>query len=512
MNLAGVISEVARRYGDKPAIVFENTTYTYNDLDRQVRHYSALLVRLGVRRGDRVAIQLPKRIEFIFLELAVMSVGGVMLPLNTDYQAEEIRYFLSDSGSRLFFTDGRRFERSQEVLGTLRQVITVVVDPTDGATSMGLKTELDNTDPNFERVYPAAGDDLAAILYTSGTTGKSKGAMLSHTNLISNMKALHEIWDWSDRDILLHVLPLFHVHGLFVALHGGLYAGATIIMHERFDPVKTWETIEKEKCTVLMGVPTIYRRLLNQWQLSEPKADLSSMRVFICGSAPLLETLFNRFEQATSFRILERYGMTEAVMVASNPIEPTGRKAKSVGYALPGVEIRIVSNRDEDVVPGQVGEVWVRGDNVFQGYWQMSEKTAESFEDKWFKTGDLGFQDPLDGRRLFIVGRSKELIISGGENVYPKEIEDVLESHHAVKEAAVVGLPDDDFGEKVSAFVVMNTDDKTSPDDLILFCKERLAGYKCPKMVVMMDALPRNAMGKIQKNELVEKFSGANHS
>ncbi|MCX5873606.1 MAG: AMP-binding protein, partial [Deltaproteobacteria bacterium] len=397
MNLAWIISETARQYGDKPAIVFENKNYTYNDVDSRVRHYSALLDRLGVRSGDRVAIQLPKRIEFIFLELAIMSVGGVALPLNSDYKAEEISYFLSDSGSHLFFTDSQRFARSKEVLDELGQVVTVLVDPADEALS--LTTELDKTDPNFERVYPTAGDD---------------GAMLSHTNLISNMTALHEIWNWSDSDVLLHVLPLFHVHGLFVALHGGLYAGATVIMHERFDPIKIWKAIEKEKCTIFMGVPTIYHRLLDQYESMEPKADLSSMRVFISGSAPLLETLFNRFEQATGFRILERYGMTETEMIASNPIEPSGRKAKSVGYPLPGVRVRIVSERHEDVLPGDVGEVSIQGDNVFKGYWQMPEKTADSFEDKWFKTGDLGFQDPVDGGRLYIVGRSKELIITGG--------------------------------------------------------------------------------------------------
>jgi malonyl-CoA/methylmalonyl-CoA synthetase len=511
MNLAQTISQTARRYGDKPAIIFENKSYTYKELDSQVRRYSGLLARLGVRSGDRVAIQLPKRMEFIFLELAVMSVGGVVLPLNSDYKAEEIKYFLQDSGTRLFFTDTERFTRSKEVLDELNQVITVLVDPADEALSMRLTMELDKTDQNFERVYPTTADDLAMILYTSGTTGKSKGAMLSHRNLVSNMAALHQIWKWSDSDVLLHVLPLFHVHGLFVALHGGLYAGATIVMHERFDPVKTWETLEKRKCTVLMGVPTIYSRLVHQWELMETKTDLSSMRVFISGSAPLLETLFNRFEQATGCRILERYGMTEALMIASNPIEPSGRKARSVGYPLPGVKIRVVSDQHDDVVRGDVGEIWIQGDNVFKGYWQMPEKTAESFEGEWFKTGDLGIQDPTDGERLYIVGRSKELIISGGYNIYPKEVEEVVESHHAVKEAAVVGLPDEDFGEKVAVFVVTKDEAQNSIEDLIPFCKERLAGYKCPKIVFRIDALPRNAMGKIQKNALVEKYSQVNH-
>jgi len=506
MNLAEILSGVAKRYPQKPAIIFEDQSYSYKDLDDQVQKYAALLDRVGVNKGDRVAIQLPKRMEFIFLELAVMTIGGVVLPLNFDYQPEEIRYYLLDSGSRVFFTDSERFERSKTFLDELEHVATILVDPVREAVSMGLATELEKTSPNFERTYPTSGEDLAAILYTSGTTGKPKGAMLSHRNLISNMMALNDIWKWSSTDVLLHVLPLFHVHGLFVALHGGLYAGATIVMHRRFEPERSWEALAGNQCTVFMGVPTIFGRLVDHWELMQAKADLSSIRLFISGSAPLAETLFNRFEQATGFRILERYGMTEALMVASNPVQPDRRKAKSVGYPLPGVEIKIALNKGENAVSGEAGEVWVRGDNVFLGYWQLPEKTAECFEDKWFKTGDLGRLDPTDSQRLYIVGRSKELIITGGYNVYPREVEDVLESHQALKEAAVVGLPDDDFGERVTAFVVLKPDAKISSDDLITYCRERLARYKCPKTVSIMDALPRNPMGKIQKNILVKEF------
>jgi malonyl-CoA/methylmalonyl-CoA synthetase len=345
------------------------------------------------------------------------------------------------------------------------------------------------------------------IIYTSGTTGRSKGAMLTHRNLISNMQALHETWEWSEEDVLLHVLPLFHVHGLFVALHGGLNAGATIIMHEKFDPSRTWEYIDREKCTLLMGVPTMYQRLANQWELMEQKPDLRSMRLFVSGSAPLLETLFNRFERETGFRILERYGMTEAGMITSNPTDLSGRKARSVGYPLPGVQVRVVSPAGIDAAPSEVGEVWIRGDNLFTGYWGMPEKTAESFQEGWFKTGDLGYQDSEDGNRLYLVGRAKELIITGGYNVYPKEIEDILESHGTVREAAVVGRPDDDLGEQVIAVVSLKEAGGVSAEELVKFCKERLAGYKCPKQVFVMDSLPRNAMGKLQKNLLVEQLA-----
>jgi malonyl-CoA/methylmalonyl-CoA synthetase len=347
------------------------------------------------------------------------------------------------------------------------------------------------------------------IIYTSGTTGRSKGAMITHRNLVTNMTALEEAWEWTKRDRLLHVLPLFHVHGLSVALQGSLYIGSTLIMHEKFDPVRTWKTIAEEKCTMLMAIPTIYHRLVGECEKMKP--DLRSMRVFISGSAPLSENLFHRFEEATTCRILERYGMTEAGMITSNPIDVPGRKAKSVGYPLPGVKVRIVTDKGVDVKPSDVGEVWIQGDNVFKGYWGMPDKTRESFEEGWFKTGDLGFQDRADKMRLYLVGRAKELIITGGYNVYPKEIENVLEKHKAVHEAAVIGLPDEEYGERVAAVVVLKKgEEPSSPAEIIGFCKEHLAGYKCPKQVYVIDQIPRNTMGKIQKNILQKKYSDPN--
>jgi malonyl-CoA/methylmalonyl-CoA synthetase len=299
------------------------------------------------------------------------------------------------------------------------------------------------------------------------------------------------------------------VHGLFVALHGAMNAGATMIMHEKFDPLRTWEAIEKEKCTILMGVPTMYQRLLNQWESMDKKPDLRSVRLFVSGSAPLLETQFNRFEKETGFRILERYGMTEAGMIASNPLESTRRKPRSVGYPLPGVSIRVVSRTGEDATPGEVGEVWVRGENVFKAYWEMPDKTRESFQDGWLKSGDLGYVDPEDDARLYLVGRAKELIITGGYNVYPKEVEDVLAGHPSIREAAVIGLPDEDFGEKVTAIIV--PEDNSAPpaaEAIMSHCKGLLAGYKCPRAVFITDQLPRNAMGKLQKNILAQRYQG----
>jgi malonyl-CoA/methylmalonyl-CoA synthetase len=506
MNLAQVLSETAKAYKTKPAIVFEGRTYTFLEIDDEVRKRALWLREAGIQKGDRVAIQIPKSMDFIFLHLAILSIGAITLPLNPDYAGEEVAYFVSDSGSSLFITDAARYERSRDLLADVPGLKTVLLK--DGAPDgLGpISRELEKMGAGDPRAYPAQDEDTAMIIYTSGTTGRSKGAMITHRNLVSNMLALKQAWEWTDRDVLLHVLPLIHVHGLSVALHGGLHAGSTIIMHERFDPVRTWETIPKEGCTMLMAVPTIYHRLMNEWDHVRP--DLGSMRVFVSGSAPLSDNLFYRFEWTTGYRLLERYGMTEAGMITSNQIDPKGRVPKSVGYPLPGVKLRVVSDHGKDAEPGDVGEVWIQGDNVFKGYWQMPDKTKGSFDDGWFKTGDLGHQDPKDRLRLYLAGRAKELIITGGYNVYPKEIESVLERHEAVREVAVVGIPDEDYGERVTAAVVLEEGYKTaSPEDVLEYCKQHLAGYKCPKQIFFEDHIPRNTMGKIQKDILQRKYS-----
>ncbi len=508
MNLAKLLAETARKHSDKPAVVFEGASYTFRAFDREVERYAGMLHASGVGKGDRVAIQLPKRMEVLLLHFAILSVGAITLPLNPEYRAEEVEYFLSDSGSSLFVADERRFASAERAVRGLRGVRGLLVDGAGREGADSLPERLARAPDRFSRAYPAGGDDVGMLCYTSGTTGRSKGAMITHRNMVANMLALSAAWEWTADDVLLHALPLFHVHGLNVATHGSLYAGSTLVMHEKFDPASAWGALEEHRCTLFMGVPTMYQRLMNEWEKRERKPDLRAMRVFISGSAPLSDNLFRQFERATGFRILERYGMTETGMNVSNPIDPPLRKAKSVGYPLAGVSIRVVGEDGSDVAPGDVGEVWIRGDNVFRGYWGMPEKTRESFVKGWFRSGDLGYQDPKDGGRLYLVGRAKELIITGGYNVYPKEVESVLESHEAVKEAAVAGLPDEEFGEKVVAVVVPKEGrGSLLPEALIEHCKGRLASYKCPKRIAIVAELPRNAMGKIQKNLIPPIFS-----
>ncbi|MGB3400196.1 MAG: AMP-binding protein [Candidatus Deferrimicrobiaceae bacterium] len=509
MNLAKLLAETARMHSDKPAVVFEGASYTFRAFDREVTRYAAMLHALGVGKGDRVAIQLPKRMEVLFLHFAILSVGAITLPLNSDYRAEEVEYFLSDSGSSLFVTDEHRFASAERAVRGLRGVRTLLVNGAGREGTDNLARNLARTSEGFPRAYPAGGDDVALLCYTSGTTGKAKGAMITHRNLIANMLALSAAWEWTANDVLLHALPLFHVHGLNVAAQGSLYAGSTLIMHEKFEAERVWGALEEERCTLFMGVPTMYQRLMTEWEKRERKPDLRAMRVFISGSAPLSDNLFRQFERATGFRILERYGMTETGMNSSNLIDPAGRKAKSVGYPLAGVAIRVVGDDGSDVPQGDVGEVWIRGDNVFRGYWGMPEKTQESFVEGWFRSGDLGYLDPKDGGRLYLVGRAKELIITGGYNVYPKEVETILESHEAVKESAAVGLPDEEFGEKVVAVVVLKEGrGSLLPEALVEHCKKLLASYKCPRQIVIVPELPRNAMGKIQKNRIPRIFLG----
>jgi len=509
MNLARLLSETASRCPDKPAVVFEGSPCSFAAFDREVARYASLLREEGIGTGDCVGLQLPKRMEFLFAHLAALSVGAVTLPLNPDYRPDEVAYFLSDSGCSLLITDAERFRRTAGTVREIPGLRTLLVDGESGDRAGSLRARLARAPSGFRRTYPAGTDDVAMICYTSGTTGRSKGAMITHRNLVSNMLALSEAWRWKEKDVLLHVLPLFHVHGLCIAAHGSLYAGSTMIMHRKFDPHRTWETLERERCTVLMAVPTIYQRLADEWEKLDKTPDLRAMRVFISGSAPLSEKLFYRFEKATGFRILERYGMTETGMNTSNPIDPARRKARSVGYPLPGVEVRVVGSDGADAAPGIVGEVWLRGENVFRGYRGMPGQTAESFVDGWFRSGDLGYRDPEDDGRLFLVGRAKELIITGGYNVYPKEVETVLESHEHVKEAAVVGLPDEEFGETVAALVVLRDDpESVPPEPLMAHCRARLAPYKCPRQIAFAAELPRNAMGKVRKDRIVERLRG----
>jgi malonyl-CoA/methylmalonyl-CoA synthetase len=470
--------------------------YSWNDLERATAKMANLLASLHLPKNARIAVQVEKSPEALMLYLATIRAGYVYLPLNTAYRAAEIEYFIGNAEPSVVVCSPENFGWVSQIAfksGT-RHVFTLDDDRTG---SLLVRAAMQSN--SFETVDRQP-DDLAAILYTSGTTGRSKGAMLSHENLASNARVLQEYWRWQKGDVLLHALPLFHVHGLFVASHGALLNGSKMIFLPKFEAAKVIRQLPR--ATVFMGVPTYYVRLL-----SEPAFDKSvctSMRLFISGSAPLLIDTFEEFSRRTGHVILERYGMSETTMLTSNPYEGE-RRAGTVGLPLPGVSVRVVSGEGMQCVAGDLGDIQVKGPNMFKGYWRMPEKTAEELtEDGYFKTGDVGRFDADE--YLTIVGRSKDLIISGGYNVYPKEIESLIDEMDAVAESAVIGLPHPDFGEAVSAVVIPKPGAAVTETDVIAFLKSRIANFKVPKRVFFASELPRNTMGKVQKNLLREQF------
>ncbi len=474
--------------------------YTYQDaLDVSAR-IANVLVDLDVKPGDRVAVQVPKSIEAVMVYLACVRAGAVFLPLNTAYTPSEVEYFLSDAGASLFICDPANAEDLESVAAQNNaklETLGVFVNEEMSAGSFSDKGLA--ASPQFENVSRGA-DDLAAILYTSGTTGRSKGAMLSHDNLLSNSKTLVNLWQFTSDDVLLHALPIFHTHGLFVAINVSLMSGASMIFLPGFSNDAIIEHMPK--ATSMMGVPTFYTRLLGDDRFTRELAD--HMRLFISGSAPLLAETHVEFETRTGKRILERYGMTETNMNTSNPYDGE-RKAGTVGFPLPGVNLRICEATTGKELPnGEVGSIEVKGDNVFSGYWKMPEKTAEEFrEDGFFITGDLGIIDE-DGY-VSIVGRGKDLIISGGYNIYPKEVELLLDEQAGVLESAVVGVPHPDFGESVVGVLVAQSGELDC-DAILNNIKDKIARFKQPRLLVVVDELPRNTMGKVQKNVLRDTY------
>ncbi|MGP3770247.1 AMP-binding protein [Streptomyces sp. SDT5-1] len=467
---------------------------TYRETADLVRRIAARLVADGVRPGDRVAMQVDKSVEAIALYLATLQIGGVFLPLNTAYTGAEIDYFIGDAEPRVLVCPPRRRADHAHREGPDLVVETLGTEG-DGSLLEG--------DTRHDDVHEAAADDPAAILYTSGTTGRSKGAVLTHENLASNCAALIDSWRFTSDDRLIHALPIFHVHGLFVAANMVLTSGASMYYLPKFDADAIAELLPR--ATVLMGVPTFYTRLLKHEKVTPETC--ASMRLFVSGSAPLLASDHEAFEARTGHAILERYGMTETGMNTTNPYEGGPRKPGTVGKALPGTEIRVVDPETGKPLPdGEVGSVEVRGPNVFAGYWRMPEKTAAEFrEDGFFITGDLGLIDE-DGY-LCISGRGKDLIISGGYNVYPKEIETLLDAHPTVLESAVIGVPHPDFGETVVAVVVPAPGQEPRERDLIDSISGDLARFKHPRAVRVVEALPRNVMGKVQKAELRKTYA-----
>ncbi len=472
--------------------------YTWRDLDRGTAMLANLLGSLGLAEGSRVAVQTEKSVEALMLYLAVLRAGLVYLPLNTAYQRDEIAYFIGNAEPAVVVCSPKNFgwvSRIAFAAGTAH--VFTLGDDRSGSLLQRAAVQSDVHTPAAR-----AADDLAAILYTSGTTGRSKGAMLSHGNLLSNAQVLQRYWGWKQGDVLIHALPIFHVHGLFVAIHGALLNGSKMIWLDKFEPKAVIAKLPE--ATVFMGVPTLYVRLLAEPGLT--RAACANMRLFISGSAPLLLETFTLFRERTGHTILERYGMSETAMLTSNPYAPADgeRRGGTVGFPLPGVGMRVVDDAGAPCPTGEIGNMQATGPNVFQGYWRMPEKTKEEFTaDGWFKTGDVGRIDAQG--YVTIVGRSKDLIISGGFNVYPAEIEGTLNDLPGVAESAVIVVPHPDFGEAVVAVIVARTGTAPDPAALIAELKSKIANFKVPKHVFVVGELPRNTMGKVQKNLLREQ-------
>ncbi len=472
---------------------------SYKEMHHETGCMLGLLREKGVKKDDRVVVQLDKSIESVLLYLACLRAGAVYVPLNTAYTPAEVSYFLEDASPQLFVCSEKRKKELKKVADShdISELLTYDVNGRGSLLAeLSLVTECDE-------IAEIQNDDLAAILYTSGTTGRSKGAMLSHANLSSNALALYDYWHWQHDDVLLHALPVFHVHGLFVALHCALLGGSKVLFLSRFD-VDT--VIDKlPSATVMMGVPTFYTRLLERKDFTRELC--CGMRLFISGSAPLLAETHGEFEQRSGHKILERYGMTETGMLTSNPYSGE-RVAGTVGFALPGICVRVAGNDGTELTAGEAGILEVKGPNVFSGYWNLPEKTAEEFRaDGWFITGDIAEID--DQGRVTLVGRAKDLIITGGYNVYPKEVEDELNRLPGVRESAVIAVPHNDFGEAVVAVIVEENSSESQslqPQAIKQALINRLARFKLPKKVIVTSELPRNTMGKVQKNILRDKY------
>ncbi|MBL4819479.1 MAG: AMP-binding protein [Gammaproteobacteria bacterium] len=495
-NFFALIESRTAGHGDKICLNCDNgLQISYAQLLELTATISRYIRMQGVEPGERLVVQVPKSSFAVALYLACLRCGVIYIPLNTSYTPAEVSYFLGDATPKIFVCDPANVDSLTEVAKEHGADIITLGGNDDGSlpdSVAGLTAD--------NEITQMSDDDIAVILYTSGTTGRSKGAMLTHKNLGSNALHLIDIWGFTEQDILLHALPIYHVHGLFVALHCALLSTATMHFLSGFDADKVIKYLPES--TVLMGVPTFYTRLLKHPGFTQEVCQ--SVRLFVSGSAPLLADTFKDFEQRTGHRILERYGMTETGMLVSNPLDGE-RVAGTVGFPLPEVETRIVDDQRNEVAAGEVGILEVRGPNVFSGYWQMPEKTAEEIrEDGFFITGDQASRD--ENGRITLVGRNKDMIISGGLNIYPIEIEVCINEMADVTESAVIGVPHEDFGEGVVAVVVADQQEDITEEGIMEGLSDKLARFKQPKKIVFVDSLPRNTMGKVQKNVLREQY------
>lgn len=508
-NLYSVLSKRFLTQPERVALRTPSQTWSYQQLHDRTGQLANWLRSLDLPAGARVAAQVEKSPEALALYLATLRAGLTYLPLNTAYREAEIAYFLGNARPSVFVCDPDNLSWAKTLAdqGSISHLMTL-----DAQGHGSLIDAMSAFAKNFADAE-TSDDDLAAILYTSGTTGRSKGAMLTHQNLISNTQTLNDYWGWQRDDVLLHMLPIFHIHGLFVACHGALYAGAEMVWLPKLDVKAALAYLPT--CTVMMGVPTYYVRLLAEPEFNREVTQ--NMRLFVSGSAPMLIETFRDFEERTGQVIVERYGMSETGMLTSNPYMHTdgSRVGSTVGKPLPGIAVRVVDDHNSPCPAPSVGHIQVRGPNVFVGYWEMPEKTREEFTaDGWFKTGDLGRWGGVgpDGQTiaedyLSIVGRSKDLIITGGYNVYPKEIESIIDDMDEVLESAVIGVAHPDFGEAVLAVVVPKSGVVLDREAMMVSLKQQLANYKVPKAIHLAEELPRNTMGKVQKNVLRDQYA-----
>jgi len=480
----------------KPCIELKDgSILTYKDLEDQSSQYANGFSNLGLKPGDRVSVQVNKSPEVLYLYLACLRANLIFHPLNTAYKDKELSFLLEDANPSLFICEKEVYEKvdSLNLKYPPNHVFTIQIQDKDSIQAIKL--------PGIHKVVDCSEDDTAALLYSSGTTGRPKGIMLTHGNVGSNAMSLKDAWEFTANDCLLHALPIYHVHGLFVALGCVFLSGSKMLWLDSFEVNEVLTQLPK--CTVMMGVPTYYARLINNKGLTSKVTQ--NLRIFISGSAPLLEETFVDFNSITGHKILERYGMTETNIISSNPINGQ-RKPGTVGLPLEGQQVRIVNNDDKPVGVDEIGNIQVKGPNVFKGYWKLAQKSNEDFSlDNYFNTGDQGYFDQ-DGY-LIIVGRNKDMIITGGLNVYPKEVESFIDKIVGVHESAVIGLEDADFGERVVAVIVRDEESKVLEENIISDMKAQMAGFKVPKQIFFTNELPRNAMGKVQKNLLRDKYN-----
>ena len=491
MTLDSLLTNTASMLPDKVAVSWQDKEYTFSQIENASNKVAKALLKMGMTKGDRVCIFMQNAPEFIIAHFGILKAGAVVVPLNVMYRQHELRYMINDSEAAAVIVSEANLQHLLDVrseLRTVRRIIVIAEKAPAGCDSFyGLIEQEDETRPYTDNRE----DDLAVICYTSGTTGVSKGAMLTHSNFISNISTLANIWELTESDRLLMALPMFHIHGLGIIVHGMAYCGFSIALLERFDSQKVLEEIRRRRSTVFMGVPTMYIKLLEE---KADRQDLSSVRLWTVGSAPMPIEAYNKFKEKFGVEMLERYGMTEtSPVITSNPYRGM-RKPGSVGPAIPGVEVAIFDDSGRVAQLGEVGEIAVRGPNVMKGYWHKPIETQEAFKDGWFRTGDLG---KLDGDGyLTIVGRKKEMIIASGFKVFPREVEEVIHANPKVKEVAVVGLPDPVRGESVKAFIVLKEGETATPEEMDSHCRKALAAFKVPRTYEFVREIPRTPSGK----------------